>query len=120
MAKGDLESLKDGAAQNHATERGAKQSLIAALGLLLGAEVGAPVDASEYGVPNPGPTSGGAYQVFSSAYNDQQHFAYVDANNNIQDVWWDGVDNQWNVQQLTGSSTSENVVGSPGPPAASA
>jgi hypothetical protein len=25
-----------------------------------------------------------------SAFGDQQHFAYVDDNANIQDCWWDG------------------------------
>jgi hypothetical protein len=37
-----------------------------------------------------------------SAFADQQHFAYIDGNNNLQDCWYDGATNRWNLQQITG------------------
>jgi hypothetical protein len=41
-------------------------------------------------------SSGG---LFVSVYNDQQHFFFMDENNNIQDVWYNG-HHQWNLQQI--------------------
>ena len=39
-----------------------------------------------------------------SVFTDQQHFAYVDSNGNIQDCWYDGVTNQWNLQQINNAN----------------
>jgi hypothetical protein len=36
--------------------------------------------------------------LFVIVYNNQQHFSYLDSNNNIQDAWYDG--SQWNLQQI--------------------
>ena len=33
-------------------------------------------------------------------FGDQQHFAYGDPSCNIQDCWYDGATNQWNLQQI--------------------
>jgi hypothetical protein len=71
----------------------------------------------EYIVNTPGPPA--ASDVFSSVYNNQQHFPYRDLKNNVQDVWY-GTDG-WHLQQLTqGPSTlpNEYIVNTPGPPAA--
>ena len=71
----------------------------------------------EYVVPTPGPRAAG--DLFVSVYNDQQHFAYRDMKNNIQDVWY-GTDG-WHLQQLTKPPpdvAGEYVVQSPGPPSA--
>ena len=38
-------------------------------------------------------------QVFVSVYKDQQHFAYLDYRDVLQDAFWDG--NSWHLQQLT-------------------
>jgi hypothetical protein len=43
-------------------------------------------------INNSGRTNGppvGGY-IFVSVYNGQQHFAYIDKNNKIQDAWHDG------------------------------
>src|ERR1700733_169752 len=42
--------------------------------------------------------------LFVSVYNNQQHFAYIDGNYNIQDAWWDGDTNVWKLQQINNSS----------------
>jgi hypothetical protein len=47
--------------------------------------------------------------VFVSVYGNQQHVMYRDTQNNLQDVWYDG--RQWQLQQLTGVSQNEPVVG---------
>lgn len=41
--------------------------------------------------------------LFVSVYNNRQHFAYIDANYNIQDAWWDGGANVWRLQQINAS-----------------
>ncbi len=38
--------------------------------------------------------------MFVCQYNDQDHFAYLDVNGNIQDCWYDGPSNKWNLQQI--------------------
>jgi hypothetical protein len=56
--------------------------------------------------------------VFVSVYRNQQHFTYIDLNQNIQDAWYDGDTNQWHLQQLTNNGVSvpgEYVVPTPGP-----
>ena len=47
-----------------------------------------------------GPAAKGGLSV--SAYNNQQHFAYVDDGGIVWDSWWDGDHNQWNLQQING------------------
>jgi hypothetical protein len=56
-----------------------------------------PTSPGEFIVKNAGPAAAG--DVFASVYNNQQHFAYRDDKNNIQDVWY-GTDG-WHLQQLT-------------------
>lgn len=41
-------------------------------------------------------------------YNGQQHFAYIDSDGNVQDVWWDGV--TWHLQQITNVNAAGTVV----------
>jgi hypothetical protein len=54
--------------------------------------------------PQPPPQTAGPQNspslgsVVVSIYNGQQHFTYLDSNDNIQDVWYGG---GWNLQQLT-------------------
>ncbi len=43
-------------------------------------------------------------------FRDQQHFAYVDANGNIQDCWYDGVTNQWHLQQINNAGVQGPTV----------
>ncbi|MBV8277450.1 MAG: hypothetical protein JO170_19625, partial [Verrucomicrobia bacterium] len=43
-------------------------------------------------------------QPFVSVYNNQQHFVYRDDGETIWDAWYDGVNNKWNLQQITGSA----------------
>ena len=50
--------------------------------------------------PDGPPTVGGP---FVSAYNNQQHFAYVDNVGTIWDSWWDGDHNVWKLQQINGA-----------------
>ncbi len=54
------------------------------------------------------PAAGG---LFVCQYNDQDHFAYLDANGNIQDCWYDGPNNRWNLQQINGATPT--VAGEP-------
>ncbi len=59
--------------------------------------------------------------LFVSVYNNQQHFAYVDVNYNIQDAWWDGDTNVWKLQQINNSSnptTNGEYSATNGPPLA--
>lgn len=59
--------------------------------------------------------------IFVSVYNDQQHFAYVDSNGNIQDAWYDGPNNVWKLQQInnaTGPTNPGEYVATNGPAAA--
>jgi hypothetical protein len=46
--------------------------------------------------------------LFVSAYNDQQHFSYVDSKANIQDVWWDG--SNWHLQQINNANSGGVTV----------
>jgi hypothetical protein len=62
--------------------------------------------AGEYIATN-GPTAAGG--LFVSVYSDQQHFAYIDFNGNIQDAWYDGA--QWHLQQINNNGVTK------GPPA---
>ena len=62
-----------------------------------------------------GPTVPGRYpatdgpavagHLFVCAYNDQQHFSYVDSNGNIQDCWYDASTGKWNLQRINRGST---------------
>jgi hypothetical protein len=64
-----------------------------------------------------GPPAGG--DIFVSVYNNQQHFAYLDLNTNIQDAWYDGA--QWNLQQINnpnGPAVLHEYVATNGPGAA--
>jgi hypothetical protein len=61
----------------------------------------------------------GASPPFVCTFGDQQHFAYVDANRNIQDCWYDGATSSWNLQQINNASgptvSGEFVACSHGP-----
>jgi hypothetical protein len=46
--------------------------------------------------------------LFVCPFNGQDHFAYLDANGNIQDCWYDG---SWNLQQINGANPT--VAGEP-------
>ena len=68
-----------------------------------------------------GPSAVGdiGHKVFVCAYNDQQHFSYLDGSGNIQDVWWGG--NQWHLQQINagaGPTVPGEYVCTPDAPAA--
>jgi hypothetical protein len=52
------------------------------------------------------------YERSVCVYNNQQHFTYNDKNGNLQDVWWDGDANQWNLQQI--NNTDGNGATVPG------
>jgi hypothetical protein len=74
--------------------------------------------AGEY-IAVPQATAAAAGGVFVCPYNDQQHFAYLDANGNIQDCWY-GTDG-WHLQQINrgnGPSSPEDWVATDGPVAA--
>ena len=61
------------------------------------------------------PATGG---VFVCSYNDQDHFAYLDANGNIQDCWYDGSTGKWNLQQINrgnGPTVPAEYVATNGP-----
>jgi hypothetical protein len=50
-------------------------------------------------------------QVFVSVYQDQQHFAYTDYRDVLQDAFYDRGSNSWSLQQLTtGNSTVTSSV----------
>jgi hypothetical protein len=40
--------------------------------------------------------------LFVCTFGNQQHFTYLDDNGNLQDCWYDGDANQWNLQQING------------------
>jgi hypothetical protein len=50
--------------------------------------------------------------LFVSVYNDQQHFTYLDGNGNLQDCWYDGPSNRWNLQQIN-AGAGPTVAGEP-------
>jgi hypothetical protein len=52
-------------------------------------------------VPNMPNQSGGR---FVCTFGNQQHFTYLDGNGNLQDCWWDGDANQWNLQQINNAN----------------
>ena len=52
-------------------------------------------------IVSPAATAPATGKLFVSIYNNEQHFAYMDGNGNVQDVWWDGNANRWNRQQIT-------------------
>jgi hypothetical protein len=62
-------------------------------------------------IATPHATAAAAGGLFVCQYNDQDHFAYLDANGNIQDCWYNGPTNTWNLQQING--TSPTVAGEP-------
>ena len=43
---------------------------------------------------------------FVSTFGNQLHFSYVDDNNNLQDCWWDGNANQWNLLQINNANAA--------------
>jgi hypothetical protein len=45
--------------------------------------------------------------LFVCQFNDQDHFAYLDASGNIQDCWYDGT---WNLQQINDANGSGATV----------
>jgi hypothetical protein len=51
------------------------------------------------GLPAPG-------SLFVCTFGNQQHFTYIDGNDNLQDVWYDGDANQWNLQQINGGNAT--------------
>ena len=52
-----------------------------------------------------GPSAVGGVSV--SAYDNQQHFAYLDSAGTIWDSWWDG--NSWNLQQMNLQQMNPNA-----------
>jgi hypothetical protein len=48
--------------------------------------------------------------AFVCAFGDQQHFAYVDGNLNIQDCWYDGPTGRWNLQQINNAGGNGPTV----------
>jgi hypothetical protein len=70
------------------------------------------------GVTN-GPASIPTAGLFVSVYSDQQHFAYIDTNENMQDAWYDGSQSQWNLQQINNKPNATiqgEYVATDGPP----
>jgi len=49
--------------------------------------------------------------LFVCVFGNQQHFAYVDDNGNIQDCWYDGDANRWNLQQINNAAGQPSVPG---------
>jgi hypothetical protein len=75
-----------------------------------------PTVAGEY-VATPQATAAAVGGVFVCVYNDQQHFAYIDASGNVQDCWYDGA---WNLQQINrgnGPTVAGEFVATNGPAA---
>ena len=75
-----------------------------------------PTVAGEY-VATPQATATAAGGVFVSVYDNQAHFAYIDAGGNVQDCWYDGA---WNLQQInhgTGPTVAGEYVATNGPAA---
>ena len=62
--------------------------------------------------------------MFVCVFTDQQHFTYRDRNGNLQDVWYDGPNNRWNLQQINnangkGPTVPGEFIAVPSAPAAS-
>jgi len=62
-------------------------------------------------IATPHATAAAVGGLFVCPFNDQDHFAYLDVNGRIQDCWYDGTANQWNLQQINGASPT--VAGEP-------
>src|SRR5271165_1318958 len=43
---------------------------------------------------------------FVCTFGNQQHFTYLDGNGNLQDCWYDGAANQWNLQQINNANAA--------------
>jgi hypothetical protein len=77
---------------------------------------GPPSVQNEWVINNAGPVPWQGDVLSVSVYNGQQHFTYIDSNNNIQDVWYGS--GGWHLQQLTQGPPSiqnEWVINTPGP-----
>jgi hypothetical protein len=48
-------------------------------------------------------------------YNDQQHFTYFDVNGIVWDSWYDGVNGEWNLQQINSASLTQGAVAASDP-----
>jgi hypothetical protein len=59
-----------------------------------------PTVPNEYVACPQAPSVGASGDWFVCTFNDQQHFTYLDGDNNLQDCYYDG--NNWNLQQITG------------------
>ena len=55
----------------------------------------------------PQATAAAVGDLFVSVYNDQQHFAYRDANGNIQDVWYGT--GGWKLQQINNAERARRL-----------
>ncbi|HME48932.1 hypothetical protein [Mycobacterium sp.] len=44
--------------------------------------------------------------LFVCTFGNQQHFTYLDGNGNLQDCWYDGDANQWNLQQINNANAA--------------
>src|SRR5271165_6826601 len=51
-----------------------------------------------------GPATTGS--LFVCTFGNQQHFTYLDGNGNLQDCWYDGDANQWNLQQINNANAA--------------
>jgi len=51
----------------------------------------------------PGAVGDTGHESFVCVYGGQQHFAYRDANGNIQDAWYDATDG-WHLQQINNAN----------------
>ena len=68
---------------------------------------GGPTVPGEYVACPQAPTvGGGPSSPFVCTFGNQQHFTYLDDNGNMQDVWYDGDANQWNLQQINGGNAT--------------
>jgi hypothetical protein len=76
-----------------------------------------PSVAGEFVARPQAPEAGGAavqrFLFFVCAFGDQMHFAYIDAYFNIQDCWYDGKTNSWNLQQINNATGHPTVPGEP-------
>jgi hypothetical protein len=60
----------------------------------------ATVPGEQVACPQAPPTAGD--YMFVSTFGNQQHFVYLDVNNRIQDCWYDGGADKWNLLQING------------------
>ncbi|MGD0629094.1 MAG: hypothetical protein ABR987_07070 [Terracidiphilus sp.] len=54
------------------------------------------------GVVTVGAVAIDGHELCVTAYNDQLHFTYIDADGAVQDVW-QGSDREWHLQQIAGT-----------------